>query len=471
MLTVLVLFTGIMLESLLYVRPVMSLDAAHMKTTGGGGTMYIASVKSATNELYPVAVSLMLDPENKAGWMWFLEHMKACLPVLDTEHRKANVAYKRFTFMSDRNKGLLEALKEVFPLNHSCCCAIHIARNVESKFGAKNAKFVVQLAKTFSTTYADDILQRMNVPARTYVSKIDAQVWRSVAWLQDESLPPRYGIVTSNMSESVNNMFENARDVHWLSSLNMMLTKMAERIATLSDKYMNRSGVVSQVQAILQNHWNCCAGMKVLPMKDEREELFTVLEPPRQGVYNDPTGYNLNTSLKACDCGMWQEHGFPCIHAVAIFRKKEVSFAELLETVDDIHTYEMNVQLFKRTFSQYALKRLYLTGQCWPQSSRRERSDVPRRNVTAWDHMSEQVQRLKGKVQHQNQVDQVEQLDAVYVVLWVTISGHAASQGGKRTTQHRKRRIPLTMLFQMWISYKDGYKTKQKQEKKIHEDA
>jgi hypothetical protein len=358
-LTVLVLFTGIMLESLLYVRPVMSLDAAHMKTTGGGGTMYIASVKSATNELYPVAVSLMLDPENKAGWMWFLEHMKACLPVLDTEHRKANVAYKRFTFMSDRNKGLLEALKEVFPLNHSCCCAIHIARNVESKFGAKNAKFVVQLAKTFSTTYADDILQRMNVPARTYVSKIDAQVWRSVAWLQDESLPPRYGIVTSNMSESVNNMFENARDVHWLSSLNMMLTKMAERIATLSDKYMNRSGVVSQVQAILQNHWNCCAGMKVLPMKDEREELFTVLEPPRQGVYNDPTGYNLNTSLKACDCGMWQEHdGFPCIHAVAIFRKKEVSFAELLETVDDIHTYEMNVQLFKRNLLTVCIEKV-----------------------------------------------------------------------------------------------------------------
>jgi zinc finger SWIM domain-containing protein 3 len=353
-----VLFTGIMLESLVYVRPVMSLDAAHMKTTGGGGTLYIASVKSATNEIYPVAVSLMIDPENKAGWVWFLEHMKACLPVLDTEHRKANVAYKRYTFMSDRNKGLIEALKEVFPLNHSCHCAIHIARNVEAQFGARNAKFVVQLAKTFSTTYADDILQRMNVPARTYVSRIDAQVWRSVAWLQDESLPPRYGIVTSNMSESANNMFEKARDVHWLSSLNMMLTKMAERIATLSDKYANHTGVVSNVKEILQHHWNGCAGMKILSINHEREELFTVLEPPRQGVYNDPTGYNVNTSLKACDCGMWQEHGFPCIHAVAIFRKKEVSFAALLEEVDDIHTYEMNVELFKRNLLTVCIEKV-----------------------------------------------------------------------------------------------------------------
>jgi zinc finger SWIM domain-containing protein 3 len=352
------LLAGIMLETLAYVRPVMSLDAAHMKTTGGGGTLYIASVKSATNEIYPVAISLMVDPENKAGWIWFLESIKACLPILDVNHPKPNIAYKRFTFMSDRNKGLIEALKEVFPLNHSCCCAVHIARNVEAKFGPKNAKYVIQLSKTFSTTYADDLLQRMNEASRDYVSRIDQQVWRSVAWLQDESLPPRYGIVTSNMSESANSMFEQARDVHWLSSLNLMLTKMVERIATLSNKYMNHSGVVADVEAMLQKHWNGCAGMMIIPMNDEREELFTVLEPPRQGVHNDPTGYNLNIAMQACDCGMWQEYGYPCIHAVAVFKKQELNFAELLERVDDIHTYEMNIQLFKRNFLTVCIEKV-----------------------------------------------------------------------------------------------------------------
>jgi hypothetical protein len=336
----------------------MSLDAAHMKTTGGGGTLYIASVKSATNEIYPVAIALMVDPENKAGWLWFLEALDACLPILTAAHPKPNVAYKRFTFISDRNKGLIEALKEVFPSNHSCCCAIHIARNVESQFGRKNAAYVVQLSKTFSTTYADDLMQRMNADTREYVSKIDAQVWRSAAWLQDESLPPRYGIVSSNISESANSMFESARDVHWLSCINMIMTKMVERIATLSEKYRNHSGVVADVESNLRDHWNGCVGMKIIPMNNEREEVFTVLEPPRQGVCRDQTGFNLNTSLKACDCGLWQEHGYPCIHAVAVFRKQEISFADLLATVGEEHTYEWNVQLFKDNFLTVCIEKL-----------------------------------------------------------------------------------------------------------------
>ena len=155
-----------MLDSLQYVRAVMSLDAAHMKTTGGGGTLYVASVKSATNDLYPVAISLMVEAENKEGWTWFLENLKSCLPLLDADHPKENVAYKRFVFMSDRHKGLIEALKEVYPNNLSCFCAVHIARNVEAQFGRKNAKYVLQLAKTFSTTYAEDLLASMSVKAR-----------------------------------------------------------------------------------------------------------------------------------------------------------------------------------------------------------------------------------------------------------------------------------------------------------------
>ena len=83
-----------------------------------------------------------------------------------------------------------------------------------------------------------------------------------------------------------------------------------------------------------------------------------MLEPPRQGVHNDPTGYNLNIAMQACDCGMWQEHGYPCIHAVAVFKKQELNFAELLERVDDIHTYEMNTELFKRNFLTVCIEKV-----------------------------------------------------------------------------------------------------------------
>ena len=342
---------GIMTDTLRFVRPVISIDAAHMKTTAGGGTLYIASVKSASNDIYPVAISLMVDNENKEGWVWFLENLRSCVPNLDADHRKECVAYKRFTFISDRQKGLMEALKAVFPENHACFCAIHIARNVEVKFGVKHGKFVVPLAKTFSSYYAGELVQSMGVAARAYVEEIEAPQWRSQAWLRDESLPPRYGIVTSNMSEVTNSMFEKARDVPWKSCIHMILSKMVERIGDLSEKYKDKTGVVQEVENILRTHWDDCSGMSIVAMNGENGEVFTVFEPARGPFAVESIGYNMNVLTKACDCGLWQEHGYPCVHAVAFLKKhRNVSFEALLEEVCPEYTYESNHSLFKRNF-------------------------------------------------------------------------------------------------------------------------
>ena len=78
------------------------------------------------NDIFPVAIALTVDNENKDGWVWFLTALRACIPLLDAEHPKEGVAYKLFTFISDRQKGLIEAMKEVFPSNHHCFCAVHI---------------------------------------------------------------------------------------------------------------------------------------------------------------------------------------------------------------------------------------------------------------------------------------------------------------------------------------------------------
>ena len=85
-------------------------------------------------------------------------------------------------------------------------------------------------------------------------------------------------------------------------------------------------------------------------MNNERLDTFTVLEPPRGAFSVNTTGYNLNVSSQSCDCGLWQEHGYPCIHAVASFKKNGQSFEDLLAAVNAENTYEYNVQLFKNNF-------------------------------------------------------------------------------------------------------------------------
>jgi len=61
---------GFIDTSMRYVRPVLSLDAAHLRSQWKG-TLYVATVKSACDEIYPVAFAIMRDNENAAGWKWF----------------------------------------------------------------------------------------------------------------------------------------------------------------------------------------------------------------------------------------------------------------------------------------------------------------------------------------------------------------------------------------------------------------
>ena len=71
------------------------------------------------------------DNENYKGWKYFFDNLKSTCGVLTIDHKfeKCN-PYKLFTFISDRDKGLIPALKDTFPLNHHSKCLFHIKQNV-----------------------------------------------------------------------------------------------------------------------------------------------------------------------------------------------------------------------------------------------------------------------------------------------------------------------------------------------------
>ena len=78
----------------------------------------------------------------------------------------------------------------------------------------KNAsKYVMTIAKTYSGRYAEILMEKtkkMKPQAALYIQSIEERgiLWTSSQWLNvDVTYPPRFGIVTSNTSESVNSMF------------------------------------------------------------------------------------------------------------------------------------------------------------------------------------------------------------------------------------------------------------------------
>ncbi|KAG7372472.1 MULE transposase domain containing protein [Nitzschia inconspicua] len=123
---------GIMRRSLQHVRPVLSLDGAHLLSKWKG-TLYIASVQTACSNIYPVSFAIMKDGEDAEGWKWFLELLVEAIPLLKMQHPDNRCRFCYFTVISDRQKGLIQALQQVLPDNHHCFCSVHIARNVKRR--------------------------------------------------------------------------------------------------------------------------------------------------------------------------------------------------------------------------------------------------------------------------------------------------------------------------------------------------
>jgi hypothetical protein len=114
------------------------------------------------------------------------------------------------------------------------------------------AQFLMQLQLflslyCFYRLFAEELMTKISGAGREYLENIPASQWRNTAWLEDPTLPPMYGVKTSNMSESTNSMFEKSRDGSWLYSLHTMLSKMVERIACLRNVHKGKTGVVDKV--------------------------------------------------------------------------------------------------------------------------------------------------------------------------------------------------------------------------------
>ena len=119
------------------------------------------------------------------------------------------------------------------------------------------------LSRTWSTHIVGEVLTKMPEGGRAYLEGIPPSQWRNTAWLDDPSLPPRYGIRTSNMSEATNSMFDDARDVSWLHCLDTILTKIVTRIGSLRQKHKDKTGVVEKTAGIVRKRWDASAGLQV----------------------------------------------------------------------------------------------------------------------------------------------------------------------------------------------------------------
>ena len=114
-------------------------------------------------------------------------------------------------------------------------------------------------------------------------------------------------------------MFEKARDGSWLYTIDTILSTMMERICTLQRKMEGRQGFVAYLVRDLRQRWDDCAGYRVLDRSNTDEGKFIVVRLSKSAT-ESPKNFTLNIYKTTCECGQWQDMGYPCIDAMAYCR-------------------------------------------------------------------------------------------------------------------------------------------------------
>ena len=327
---------GKIYRKLRFVRPVISVDACHLRSKYKG-TLYTATAMSAANEIYPFAFAITKDNENLEGWTYFLKHLKENLPMLHEPNLKERcVIYAKYSFISDRDKGLISAMKNVFPTNLHTNCLMHISKNVQNNWKKVPWRVIFNIGKSFNISteiIGFEELNKVCPEALDYCLNIDPKLWRCTEWTKNMSLPPRYNMYTSNISESTNSMLDGTRDHSWLYTIDSIINIMIRRHDQLFRKYedfKDKDEVVPEVQAHMRLLYDASSNFEVFKINEHLGEYKINRTVTDVGVISLSHCININEGT--CTCGKWQDREYPCIDALAFYRNyAKLSFRQILE--------------------------------------------------------------------------------------------------------------------------------------------
>lgn len=120
-------------NALQYCQPVLCLDACHTKNRKYPTQLFLATLLDGSAKIVILAWAIA-PSETKENWIWFLELLQVAIHGINAVD---------IPLMSDRQKGLLPAVQQVFPDKIHSHCAHHLKGNVRTNFGKRAATFFI----------------------------------------------------------------------------------------------------------------------------------------------------------------------------------------------------------------------------------------------------------------------------------------------------------------------------------------
>ncbi|KAL4333847.1 hypothetical protein GQ457_07G010930 [Hibiscus cannabinus] len=131
-------------------RPIINIDGCFLKGHYQGYLLAAIGI-DANDCIYPLAYATV-ESENRSSWCWFLRNLEADLELTNSYH---------YTFMSDKQKGLIEEIADFFPNVEHRTCVRHVYTNFKSNSGFQGKALKDALWKAARTTYMKEYTDAM----------------------------------------------------------------------------------------------------------------------------------------------------------------------------------------------------------------------------------------------------------------------------------------------------------------------
>jgi hypothetical protein len=291
-------------------RPVLGVDGAHLKGKYLG-ILLSATAVDANGSLFPLAHAVV-DAENDDNWIWFINLLHKVIE----EYAPAYLAPKFLTFVSDRQKGLLESVEQVFPGSPHGYCLRHLYENLHKNYKHPDLqRFLYQAARAKTEQEYKNKIDQMRGINSDAVNWLLAHATPN-HWCEYYFPGRRYGHITSNIAESINAWLLEAREKPIIAMLEQIRHQLMEWFTARRQIDQNTEGIlVSSVAKIIKNTLTTRARRyRIIESNDIVYEVFSPETISTCVVRLD---------TETCTCCEWQISGIPCAHVLAVSLGRE----------------------------------------------------------------------------------------------------------------------------------------------------
>ncbi|XP_045088448.1 uncharacterized protein [Aegilops tauschii subsp. strangulata] len=264
------------------------------------GELLDAIARDANNQMYPVAWAVV-EKETNESWAWFIGLL---IKDLDINDQGAG-----WVFISDKQKGLINSMRDYLPKAEHRMCARHIYANWRKKHKDQKLQkrfwVIAKSANREDFNYNKAKLAQLTPEGAKDIMKTDPKHWARAFF----PIGANCESVDNNLCESFNNAIIEARFYPIISQQEKIRKKMMVRVQEQKTKSEKWNGII------------CPNIFKKIKANIKRTQFLEVL-------WNGKDGFELA--------------GLPCCHAICAIYKSGRKVEDFIDKCYYIDTFKKN---------------------------------------------------------------------------------------------------------------------------------